>query len=330
MSQVDAASQVGPATVVSAPDSPVKEVEHRVTVRVGADDLYRYVADVSNWPRMFPPTVHVEYLERGGDTERLRIWATANGEAKTWTSRRVLDPVNLRVEFRQERSQDPVASMGGTWIIEALTDSESLLRLLHDYRAIDDDPAKLAWLDSAVDRNSRSELAALKAGAELAGGASELAMSFEDSVRIDGTAADAYDFINEANLWQERLPHVERVSLTEDTPGLQVLEMDTRTPAGVHTTKSVRVCLPHSTIVYKQTEVPPLMTVHTGAWTFTDTPEGATISSRHTVVINQDNITAILGETAGVGEARTFIRDALGRNSMTTMRHAKEYAESRR
>ncbi len=44
--------------------------------------------------------------------------------------------------------------MGGTWVIEELPDGGSLVRLLHDYRAVDDDPGGLAWIDEAVDRNS--------------------------------------------------------------------------------------------------------------------------------------------------------------------------------
>ena len=56
--------------------------------------------------------------------------------------------------------------MGGTWIIEPAGEGASRVRLLHDYRAVDDDPEGLAWIDQAVDRNSRSELAALKANVE--------------------------------------------------------------------------------------------------------------------------------------------------------------------
>ena len=59
-----------------------------------------------------------------------------------------------------------------------------------------------------------------------------LLISFEDTVRIDGSAKDVYDFLNEAHLWTERLPHVARVSSDRGVPGLQVLEMDTRTKDG--------------------------------------------------------------------------------------------------
>jgi len=76
-------------------------------------------------------------------------------------------------------------------------------------------------------------------------------------VTIEGRAQDAYDFVNEAHLWKDRLPHVAQVELTEKTPGLQTLRMDTLTKDGSsHTTESVRVCFPHRQISYKQTTLP--------------------------------------------------------------------------
>lgn len=309
-----------------------REVEHQVTVSAPAATVYRLIADVENWPRIFPPTVYVDRVERSGQSERIRIWATANGTAKNWTSARVLDPAGRRIEFRQEVSTPPVAAMGGTWLIEAITQGQSRVRLQHNYLAVDNDLDSLSWIEEAVDHNSRSELAALKDAAEMVvGAADDLMLSFEDTVQIDGTAKDVYDFINEAQLWQERLPHVVRVSLTEDTPGLQILEMDTRTKDGsTHTTKSVRVCFPHSRIVYKQITCPALMTLHTGYWHLADDGNGVAATSQHTVVINAANVTRILGADADIPEAREFIRNALSGNSRATLEHAKTYAEGRR
>lgn len=309
----------------------VRQVEHEITAQAPAAEVYRLIAEVENWPRIFPPTVHVDHLERGEGEERIRIWATANGEAKSWTSHRTLDPQGLRITFRQEVSTPPVAAMGGTWVIEPLAPSRCRIRLLHDYRATGDDPENLKWIDEAVDRNSRSELAALKASVELATGADGLTLSFEDTVRVAGSAKDVYDFLNEAGLWSERLPHVAAVRLTEDTPGLQTLRMDTRTKDGSsHTTESVRVCFPHHGIAYKQTTLPALMTLHTGYWRLEEDGDGVLATSRHTVVVNTANITTMLGPDAGVPEARAFLRNALGANSRATLGHAKEYAEARR
>lgn len=310
----------------------VREVEHEITIAAAAAEVYRLIAEVENWPLIFPPSVYVDHVERGEREERIRIWAIANGEAKGWTSRRTLDPEGLRITFRQEVPAAPVAAMGGTWIIEPLGADESRVRLLHDYRAVDDDPEKLAWIDRAVDRNSRSELASLKSNVERVTGAAELTLSFTDTVEIKGSARDVYDFINEAQLWSERLPHVAEVSLTESTPGLQTLRMDTTTKDGsVHTTESVRVCFPHHRIVYKQTTLPALMNLHTGYWQLDEGDDGVTTAtSQHTVVLNTGNITRILGEDAGIPQAREFIRNALGANSRATLGHAKEYAEARR
>jgi aromatase len=308
------------------------EVEHEITVAASAEVLYQLIADVANWPLIFGPTVHVEYLEREERSERIRIWATANDAAKTWMSRRELDPRGLRVDFRQEASQPPVGGMGGTWMVETVSDTESRVRLLHNFYPATDDPADLAWIEQAVDRNSKAELAALKANAELDGARPDLLLRIEDAIEIDGSVQDVYDFINEAQLWRERLPHVARVSLEEDTPGLQILEMDTRTKDGsTHTTKSVRVCLPHRKITYKQIQVPALISLHTGQWLFEDRPgSGVVATSRHTVRISEANIGKVLGEDAGLDDAREFVRDALSINSLATLGHAKEYAEGYR
>ncbi|WP_257001997.1 aromatase/cyclase [Streptomyces sp. WZ.A104] len=309
-----------------------REVEHEITVLAAAEDVYRLLAEVENWPRLFPPSVYVDVLEREGSLERIRIWATANGEAKNWTSIRDLDPDGLRITFRQEISAPPVASMSGTWIVEPLGEEESRLWLLHEYRAIDDDPEGLAWIDEAVDRNSRAELPSVKAGLEEATRTDELTLSFVDSVTVEGSAKDLFDFVNEADRWTERLPHVNDVKLTEETPGLQVLRMETLTKDGsAHTTESVRVCFPHHRIAYKQTTLPALMNLHTGYWLFEEAPDGTTTaSSQHTVVLNAANITKILGADAGVPEAREFLRNALGNNSRATLEHARKYAEARR
>jgi aromatase len=312
-------------------ESVLREVEHEITISAPAADVYRLIAEVENWPRIFPPTIYVDHLERSGDEELIRIWATANGEAKNWTSRRFLDPQGLRITFRQQVSTPPVATMGGTWIIEPVSETESRVRLLHDYTAIDDDPASLAWIDEAVDRNSRSELAALKTNVELATASEELTFSFEDTIEVEGSAKDLYDFVNEAGLWSERLPHVATVRLTEDTPGLQTLEMDTRAKDGsVHTTKSYRVCLEAEKIAYKQTTLPALMNLHTGYWTFREGATGTSASSQHTVVLKAENIQKILGPEAGVAEAREYVQTALSTNSRATLGYAKAYAEARR
>jgi aromatase len=307
-----------------------REAAHEITVNAPAHAVYRLLARVTNWPRIFPPTIHVEQIQADGDSERIRIWAIANGEPKNWISHRTLDPGALRITFRQDVTAPPVAAMGGAWIIEPLGPEQSRVRLLHDYRAIGDDPHDLLWIERAVDKNSTAELAALKDNVERAHTQEELTFSFTDTVRIQGAARDVFDFINEADRWPQRLPHVDTVRFSQDTPGLQRLQMDTRAKDGsVHTTTSYRVAFDHHKIAYKQVTLPALMTLHTGVWTFTDLPGGHTqASSQHTVTLNPATITQILGADATVADARAYVHTALSTNSRATLEHAKDYAES--
>ncbi|KAB2343602.1 FAD-dependent monooxygenase [Actinomadura rudentiformis] len=307
--------------------STVRETEHEINVAAPADRVYALIADVGTWPEIFPPTVHAECVERDGNSELIRLWATANGTAKTWTSRRRHDPDRRSVSFRQERSQHPVGGMGGEWVVEPVSGSECRVRLLHDFFAASDDPADLDWISQAVDRNSMAELQALKTSAELTG--PDGLITFDDTVTIDGTAKDVYDFLNEAQLWSQRLPHVAKVSLEEETPGLQILEMDTRTKDGhVHTTRSVRVCQPYTSIVYKQTVLPALLMLHTGRWLIEEHDGGVSVTSRHTVRINTERVTEVLGDDADAQTAQEFVRNALSGNSMATLRLAKAHAEA--
>jgi len=308
----------------------VHTITHTIDIAASPEVVFPIIADVTRWPEVFGPTVYAERLEGDDTSELIQLWATANGTVRTWTSRRRIDRAAQKIEFAQQRSPAPLASMGGSWSFQPLDDGGTRAVLDHYYSVIDDDPQGLEWVRKAVDTNSNAELAALKAVAEIADRYCSLTTSFSDSVTINGKVDDVYEFLYRADLWPQRLPHVSRLELTEEIPNIQVMEMDTRTADGsVHTTKSVRVCFPTNRIVYKQIVVPKLMAIHTGVWTLTTTDDGLTATSTHTVRINPDNVTAVLGADATVEQAKDFVRNALSRNSLATLGLAKEYAETK-
>lgn len=308
----------------------VHRTTHQVNVAAPAGVVYGLISDAVRWPLFFPPNVHVERLEFDGTSERLRMWAIANGQVKSWTSRRLLDPEQRRVEFRQELPATPVKSMGGTWIVDAVDTGHCRLTLLHDFTVAGDAPDDAAWVERATDTNSRAELANLSRLAERWSQLDDLVLSFEDSVRVNGPAELVYDFLYRVGDWPRLVPHVSRLDLTEDQPGVQVMAMDTVTADGsTHTTESVRVCFPHAgRIVYKQTATPLLMSAHTGEWSVLPDETGVTVTSQHSVVLRPENIEPVLGPDADVATARRYVREALGRNSTATLNLAKQHAES--
>jgi aromatase len=309
-------------------ESPCNHLEHSIAVSAPPSAAFRVIADAVNWPLVFLPTIHLDRDDLGGGEERIHVWALANDEVKAWTSIRKLDPDRLTVQFRQEKSSPPIGAMSGQWIVEAQPDGGSLVRLLHDFSAVDDDPAALQWIADATDRNSQTELATLKAAAEQADERDSLTVQWDDSVPSTGAADDAYEFVWNAREWPSRLPHVGRMRLEEPEPNVQVMEMDTVTKDGsAHTTKSIRVSLPNRKIVYKQTTLPTLLSVHTGHWLFGDAPEGCLLTSRHTAIIKPEAIAEVLGPDATVQDAREYIQSALTANSRVTMEHARAFAE---
>ncbi|MGV9564719.1 aromatase/cyclase [Streptomyces sp. NPDC003480] len=302
---------------------------HSVAVAAPAEVVYGIVADVTKWPQYFAPNAHVEHLEKGEASERIKIWAFSNGEVKSWISRRTLDAAGLRVDFRQEVSAPPVAAMGGAWVVSPVDENSSLLELHHDFAAVEDDPAGVEWITSAVDRNSAAELDNIKELAESHRELDELVFSFEDTVEMAADGADVFDFLNRADLWPERLPHVARLDLTEDEPGVQLMAMDTSARDGsTHTTESVRVVFAPDRIVYKQTTVPGLMTAHTGSWTIRPVEGGVAVTSVHTVTLKPSAVEPILGAGKTVADARAYVHKALSTNSTNTLRLAKAHAEA--
>jgi aromatase len=306
-----------------------EKTTHKVHVSAPAGVVYALFADAVNWPLYFSPSVHVERLEFDGERERLRTWCFMDGQLKSWTSWRHLDPVNRRVEFRQELPASPLSSLGGIVNVRPEGPNSSELELLYDFSVVDDLPADLAWAERAADGHSRSQLAGLKAVAERWERLDELVLTFEESVHVNGPAELVYDFLYRAGDWPDMVPHVTRVDLTEDEPGVQRMSMETLTEYGTHTTDSVRICFPHAErIIHKQTTPPALLRAHTGEWSVVPEERGVTVIAQHTVVLREENIAAELGEQASVEHARRHVREAIGRNSRVLLAHAKQHAET--
>ncbi|WP_157963519.1 aromatase/cyclase [Actinocorallia populi] len=305
---------------------------HRIDVEASAEAVYRIVSDVELWPLYFPPTIRAERVERFGSEERIQLWAMANGELRTWQSKRWLYPQQYHITFEQALPSAPVALMGGAWWIDQNDDGTCSVRLDHYYRAVDDDPAVLEFIARAIDANSRSELEHLKRAAERALREPEFSVDFSDVETIRGSMEEAYDYIYDVARWPERVPHVARLEVTENEPGLQYMSMDTRSPDGsVHTTVSGRVCDPKGLIVYKQTVLPDAFLAHTGEWRFEENEPGViTVTGRHRVILDPDGLAKLPRPPASPEAARQAVRHALGTNSRTTMARAKEFVEARK
>ena len=303
---------------------------HTAFVAAPPRAVYRLIADATRWPYLFAPFVHVERLAGGATGERLRLWAVGNGAVRNWTSLRSLDHDGLRIRFRHEAPSPPVASLAGEWVFVPLPGNVTSVVLLHEFRAVGDDPVNIALIKQAVDRNSTAELAALKSTAEFGDRLSMLVHSFDDSVTIGAKPEAVYDFLYRVHEWPRRLPHVSRLILDEAVPNVQTLEMETGAPGEPLTTTSlVRVCFPYHSIRYKQIRPPQVMSAHVGEWRLHRTDDGVTVTAHNTVLLRPDGPGDVLAQRAAIQRTGETIRHALQRNCLATLLRAKEATEGR-
>lgn len=303
---------------------------HRGTATASPDFLFEVVAAVENWPQFFAAAVHAEYLEQGEDTDVVRRWfLTPDERVVVRTSRRRLDRSELTITLEDI---DPDASRVSSRVRWAFTKTADGAEVeLHHELVLADDvaPAVREAAAAELERNGAALLDAVLDQGDRREALDRLVLSFEDPLFVAGRAEDAYQVLYEADKWPERIAHVARLDMTEETPGIQFFDMDTHTPDGVpHSTRSVRVCLEPQLIVYKQIKLPPLLDAHTGHWRFTTTTEGVVVAARHTVTIKPSAL-SLLGEGTTVQDARNYLRNVLSANSMKNLHLAKSFAEER-
>lgn len=138
---------------------------HTTKVAAPPKRVYQLIANVDQWPRMFESVLAVEHLGYHGTNERVRFWGTFGEHRGSWVSAREINPKRMQVRFRQERSNAPLASLGGVWLVMP-KGSGSEVVLDHYYRVVDNDLAAAQGLEQTIARSSTAMLASLRAAAE--------------------------------------------------------------------------------------------------------------------------------------------------------------------
>ncbi|MDI3390598.1 SRPBCC family protein [Streptomyces sp. B-S-A8] len=295
--------------------------------------IYTLIVSAEHRPLYFASNVYVERLDVHdfrGARERLRVWALAGGEVKSWTSDRVRDSARRSLSFRQDQIMEPAGSMGGTFSVQPIGPDRCRLTVDHAFTSRDDSPEGMAWLERNVAAATRSDLKNVRFLAERWNRLDELLLSFEESARVKGPAELIHSFLYDVESWPAHLPHVRRVDLTEPQVGVQKVAMALAAADGtVQDITSVRLCFPHAgRIVHKETTPRKLVAAHCGEWSVVSDEDGVTVTSQHHVVLREQDVEQVLGRGAGLEDARRQVRAELGAESLQMLYLAQQYAES--
>ncbi|MGL5828727.1 MAG: cyclase, partial [Angustibacter sp.] len=79
-------------------------------------------------------------------------------------------------------------------------------------------------------------------------------------------------------------------------------------------------------LLYKQTTLPKLLSLHTGRWSISPAGEKWRVTSTHRVAIAVSAIPEVLGPDATVEDAKELVRANLGNNSRQTLKAAVSWA----
>ncbi|MFI1831359.1 aromatase/cyclase [Streptomyces sp. NPDC020412] len=314
----------------------VRRLSYTIEVDAPAGVVYTLLLSRERRPLYFPSNVHVEQVDFpdvhdfSGARERLRVWALAGGEVKSWTSDWVSDPARRLLFFRQDRIMEPAQSMGGNFSVQPIGPDRCRLTVDHEFTSRDDSPEGMAWLEWNVAAVTRSDLKNLRFLAERWARLDELMLSFEETLRIEAPAELVHGFFYDVESWPEFLPHVRRVELNEPQAGVQQVSMDLAEADGtVQNITSVRLCFPHAgRTVFKETTPRKLLAAHCGEWSAVSDDHGVTVTSKHHVFLRETDVETVLGPGATLEDARRRVRAELGDESRRTLCQARAHAES--
>lgn len=324
---------VGGERVVLVSGDRVGRLSHSIEVDAPAGVVYALIASAERRPLYFPSNVYVERLDFQdfrGSHERLRVWALADGEVKTWTSQRVQDPARRSLSFRQNRIMEPAGSMSGTFSVRPVGAGRCRLTVEHAFTSRDDSPQGMEWLEWNVAAATRADLEHLRFLAQRWARLDELVVSFEHSVRVNGPAELVHGFLYDVASWPEHVRHVRRAEVEEPEVGVQKVSMALVGADGSsQDVASVRLCFPHAgRIVHKETTPRRLLAAHCGEWSVVCDDTGVTVTSQHHAVLREQDIEQVLGRGATVRDARHRVYAELGEESLQILHLARKHAES--
>jgi hypothetical protein len=151
----------------------------RHTIRVAAPPkrAFELVANVDRWPGLVGTLDDVEHLGFDGVCERVRFAKQVGGAIRDMTMVRELNPKRMQVRFRQVDCLEPLASMGGIWLVLP-KGLGVMVAIDHYYRVLDNSPMTAARVEMDIAEESTKMLTALRETLEF----DDIVASYSDRV----------------------------------------------------------------------------------------------------------------------------------------------------
>lgn len=300
--------------------------ERATVVAAPAPDVLALLSAVADWPLLLARIVHVEPLALDGAARLAHVWGLSTFGIDDWVCRVLTDPATGALHVAHVVARPPASALSARWHAAPIDPGHSRLTLSQEFEAIADDPDAVRLLSRLFTATAESDLASLRAAAEIHAAHPGCRFTFGERVPLErGDSPEAaFDFLSRPEKWPENLPGIASVALREERPGLQWLEMDVEEPDGsVRAELTARVCFPRRRVIV-QKDVRPriLLFSHTSSFSVERRTDGAAISCRHTVVLDPEAVESALGPEATLADASDKVRRVVAAESLVTLRRA--------
>lgn len=235
-----------------------------VEIAAPAEDVYRLLTDVVEWPLLYPWIAHTEVLEREPDGDLVQFWAVKpDGSARIWSSRRTLDARALRMDFEQLGSVGPIDALGGTWVFHPRDDGGCRVETRHWFTT-GQDPEQVA---GELDRNSERQLGVLRTKAERRQEFASRVLRVEQHRELAHDPAEAHA----------------RLRRALDAPAgasAEFTDVTRRGPSGgTHTSRTLRIVLPGHAVIEQELTPPDPLELCLRRWRVAPSAGGTTLTA---------------------------------------------------
>jgi ribosome-associated toxin RatA of RatAB toxin-antitoxin module len=302
--------------------------EHDVLVAAPAAEVFALLDSLTDWPLLMSRIVHVEPLAQDGPARLAHFWALSARGIDDAVCRVMPGPDPAELSMALVATRPPASALNLRWRAEPDGAEHSKVTLTQEFEAIADDPDAVRLLRRLLGALAESDLSSLRLAAAIHAAYPACRFSFGNRVPLDrdASADAAFDFLSRPEKWPSHLPGVVLVSVNEERPGVQRLEMTIEEPDGsMREERAARLCFPQRhTIVQKDLRPRAPLFSHTAVYSVTRAMDGeaGSVACRHTMVLDPLAVAPAFGPDATFAHAAEAVRRTVSVESLLTLRWA--------
>lgn len=309
-------------------------LRHSIEISCEIDAAFKFCLDVKHWPQYFPLYKKVKFLKHSPAHQLIEFTAQNNDQLTTWQSVRIIDHESYNIHFRHIKPSPLLKKLEGDWRFYPIQDGV-LVSLEHQFvvkeareNAHGNSELKTAaieLIENNIHENSVRELETLKAILEPEPqNENTTSTRFHEHLLINKKATIVFQFLRNAKLWPNLLPHCTEVDILYDDGLHQEFIMASDSNGQLESTRTILRCVNNKKISYFQPNPPSVLKQHHGCWLLESLADKTRVTSSHQIQLNPQEVKRLWGEIPNK-DALDRVKQNISRNNLLTLQAIAAY-----